>query len=71
MKEKGLIPEELFEEDFARQTLKGHTPDETNYYRAVLQNLFFATLNTEIEQRAFSTKTPGAHRDFTKCRYRD
>ena len=71
MKEKGLIPEELFEEDFARQTLKGHTPAETNYYRAVLQNLFFATLNTEIEQRAFSTKTPGAHRDFTKCRYRD
>ena len=71
MKEKGLIPGELFEEEFAGQTLKDHTPDETNYYRAVLQNLFFATLNTEIEQRAFSTKTPGVHRDFTKCRYRD
>ncbi|MCY4555248.1 MAG: hypothetical protein OXF79_02425, partial [Chloroflexi bacterium] len=71
MKEKGLIPGELFEEEFACQTLKDHTPDETNYYRAVLQNLFFATLNTEIDQRAFSTKTLGAHRDFTKCRYRD
>ena len=71
MKEKGLVPGELFEEEFARQTLNGHTPNETDYYRAVLQNLFFATLNTEIEQRAFSTKTAGAHRDFTKCRYRD
>ena len=71
MKEKQLIPEELFDEDFARQTLKRHAPDGTDYYRAVLQNLFFATLNTEIGQRAFSTRIPGAHRDFTKYRYRD
>ncbi|MDE2915527.1 MAG: Eco57I restriction-modification methylase domain-containing protein [Paracoccaceae bacterium] len=71
MKEKQLIPEELFYEHFARQTLKHHAPDKTDYYRAVLQNLFFATLNTEIKQRAFSTKTPGFPRDFTKYRYRD
>ena len=68
---KGLIPEELFDENFARQTLKGHAPGKTDYYRAILQNLFFATLNTEIDNRGFGTRTPGAHRDFTKYRYRD
>ena len=70
LKEKRLVPEELFDEGFARAALTRHAPDSTNYYRAVLQNLFFATLNTEIERRAFSPKSRAAHRDFTKYRYR-
>ena len=69
LKEKGLVPDELFEESFARTALKDHGPERTDYYRAVLQNLFFATLNTEINKRAFSKKTPDAHRDFNKYRY--
>ena len=36
----------------------------------MLQNLFFATLNTEIGKRAFSRKTSKHHRDFSKYRYR-
>lgn len=70
MKEKGLISDDLFAEKFARVTLKKHGQDKTDYYRAVLQNLFFATLNTEIDKRAFSKRTNATHRDFTKYRYR-
>ena len=70
LKEKGLVPDELFADGFARTALTDHAPDRTDYYRAVLQNLFFATLNTEIDRRAFSTETRASHRDFTKYRYR-
>ena len=71
VKEKGLVPDELFEEEFARRALKAHAPESTDYYRAVLQNLFFATLNTAVDKRAFSGRNPGAHRDFDKYRYAD
>ncbi len=71
MKEKGLIPEALFEDGFARRALEDHAPERTDYYRAVLQNLFFATLNTEIDKRAFSEKGKATHRDFARYRYRD
>lgn len=71
MKEKGLIPDRLFDEEFASEVLKNHAPDRTDYYRAVLQNLFFATLNTEIDKRAFSKRSNATHRDFTKYRYSD
>ena len=69
-KEKRLVPEEFFEESFADDHLKDHGPDSTDYYRAVLQNLFFATLNTPIERRSFSSESQATHRDFTKFRYR-
>ena len=69
MKEKGLIPNELFEDEYASAAIKNHVLDRTDYYRAVLQNLFFATLNTEIDKRAFSKRTNATHRDFTKYRY--
>ena len=70
LKEKGLVPEDLFEEAFARDGLAGHAPERGDYYRAVLQNLFFATLNTEIDKRAFSSESNKTHRDPTKFRYR-
>ncbi len=70
LKEKGLVPDRLFEESFARAALKRYDPDRTDYYRAVLQNLFFATLNTEIARRAFSTQDPRAHRDPNQYRCR-
>ena len=77
VKEKGLVPEKLFTEDFARQTLKSHKPENAAYYRAVLQNLFFATLNTRGENRRFRERdergnpTPKQYRDFTLCHYED
>lgn len=54
MKEKGLIKPILFDEIKLRSILKkfeGVNSDETIYYKAILQNLFFATLNKPIEQR--------------------
>ena len=71
MNEKGLIPRELFDETFARKALRDYAPGGSDYYRAILQNLFFATLNTEIHQRAFSEKSNTAHRDFAKYRFRN
>ena len=71
LKEKRLVPEDIFTEDFAAKALKHHASDATDYYRAVLQNLFFATLNTEIDKREFSKANRRTHRDPTKYRYHD
>ena len=71
IKEKGLVAEELFNEKKIRALLKEcdwTTGD--SYYRTVLQNLFFATLNTEIEKRGFSPRTNAKHRDFSMYRYK-
>ena len=71
LKEKGLVAEALFDEAEARGMLKDYDrEDGDSYYRAVLQNLFFATLNTEIEKRRFSSGGNAAHRDFSRYRYR-
>ena len=70
LKEKRLVPEEFFEDGFAAEHLNDHQSDSADYYRAVLQNLFFATLNTPIGRRSFSTESRSTHRDFTKFRYK-
>ena len=67
----GCLVAELFEEGFAKAELKDHDLERTDYYRAVLQNLFFATLNTEIDERAFNKRAKAAKGDFTKFHYRD
>ncbi len=51
LKEKRLVPAELFDEKSLASLL--HKPPHQhdtagNYYKAILQNLFFATLNTEM-----------------------
>ena len=65
IKEKDLIPEELFDEKKIRAIITKFSPDysaeETSealegrsiYYKAILQNLFFASLNAEHGKRAF------------------
>ncbi len=59
VKEKGLIPDTLFDERKLTQTLAGFEPAKTSdkesvFYRAILQNLFFATLNTEMDKRGWT-----------------
>ena len=72
IKEKSLVAPELFVEEQIRPLLKDYDRDSgDSYYRAVLQNLFFATLNTEIARRGFSGQTNRTHRDFSRYRYRD
>ncbi len=51
IKEKGLIPPDLFDRARLRELLKidpAAHPEAGNYYLAILQNLFFATLNVEM-----------------------
>ncbi len=68
LKEKGLVPPALFTES-ARDALSVPADQEDAYYKAILQNLFFATLNTPIAERAFSTEDNRSHRDASKYRY--
>ena len=72
IKEKGLVADDLFIENRISQLLKDYDADEgDSYYRAVLQNLFFATLNTEISERRFSHQSNDDHRNFSVYRYFD
>ena len=53
LKEKHLVPSDIFEEEGARTYLNNFDSETSDYYQAILQNLFFATLNTPISERAF------------------
>jgi len=50
MKEKGLVPADLFDKSFADQVLNYKDKTGSTYYKAILQNLFFATLNTPMKK---------------------
>ena len=79
IKEKGLVPDVLFDERKLPQILNGFAPNgeadnpvcsksgkskgqtglsashkESVFYKAILQNLFFATLNTEMDKRGWT-----------------
>ena len=72
IKEKGLVAEDLFVENQVRGLLKDYAPATgDSYYRAVLQNLFFATLNTEMNRRGFSPGGGNAHPESSLYRYAD
>ena len=65
IKEKGLVEDDLFVEAKVKQLLKGYDCSAgDSYYRAVLQNLFFATLNTPLEERGF--RDPGSRRGYNR-----
>ena len=71
IKEKGLIADELFNKAQIQDLLTEDDFDNgDSYYRAVLQNFFFATLNTEIDKRGFSEESPNEHRDFSRYCYK-
>ena len=48
LKQKDLVPDALFEEDNLSKLLTSLDAPESTYYKAILQNLFFATLNQEM-----------------------
>ncbi len=48
LKEKGLVPDDLFNYQRVQELIKSNEPTESTYYKAILQNLFFATLNQEM-----------------------
>lgn len=75
IKEKKLIPNELFDPEYLqKEILKDLSPYhedglfksvniQSHYYKAILQNLFFATLNQEMGKRAF--RRSGQNRNVT------
>ena len=71
IKEKELVADALFNKAQIQDLLKEADFDNgDSYYRAVLQNLFFATLNTEIDKRSFSKESRNEHRNFSRYRYK-
>lgn len=68
IKERGLVPEAFFDRDTLKTLLKqapdAH-PEESHYYHAILQNLFFATLNVEMgEERRWAKEGSGMKGDY-------
>lgn len=63
IKQKELVPNKIFDVDFLETILKDFDPNSAvvgSYYNAILQNLFFGTLNRAIEdeqgnKRKFAT----------------
>lgn len=67
MRERGLVPRELFEEDKIQTILEDTNTESPTYYLAILQNLFFATLSTKKEERQFRDEkrfNKGWNKDF-------
>ena len=48
IKEKGLVPDDLFKNEKIKEILRCDDEEQSTYYKAILQNLFFATLNQEM-----------------------
>ena len=72
IKEKGLIDAGLFNEVQVGKLLSAYDRDSgDSYYRAVLQNLFFATLNTEIGHRRFRDSGDALEQGYTLYRFRN
>ena len=53
IKERKLIPEEIFDEEKLKNIVKKFKTGN-NYYNVILQNLFFATLNRDPQKRTFA-----------------
>jgi len=58
LQEKGLMPKDLFRRHVIQQWLHDTEAVTGTYYKAILQNLFFATLNQPVKEREFR-KTKG------------
>lgn len=57
LKEKGLVPTEIFKPKYLSGILRDFDPlseESSLYYRAILQNLFFGTLNKQVSERKFA-----------------
>lgn len=53
LKEKGLVSPALFDKAELDQVLNYSDSTGSTYYKAILQNLFFATLSTPVDQRKY------------------
>jgi hypothetical protein len=59
IKQKNLIPNKLFDTEYLKTILKDFNPEDSqigSFYNAILQNLFFATLNRAIKDENGATR---------------
>ena len=63
LKEKNLIQENIFDKDYIYENIIKEGADKTGstYYKAILQNLFFGTLNTEMNKDIEGNRTFISH----------
>ena len=74
IKQKDLIPSWIFDEQELKEILSDFDSQNTekgNYYNAVIQNLFFATLNKAIAERGFTDDDKAYLQYGIKTLYRD
>ncbi len=59
LKEKKLVPDILFDQEKLAKMLKNFYRDDQShdYYNAILQNLFFGTLNQQMNERNFAEES--------------
>ncbi len=70
MKQKGLVPGEFFSKSTVDELLNYKDKRGSTYYKAILQNLFFATLNTPREKgRIFVSRQHGIQTLFRYKRF--
>ncbi len=78
LKEKNLIPDEIFNKRELDKVLDYKDKTGSTYYKAILQNLFFATLNTEMNKdvkdknrisRTFVNRNTGVPHYFRYSRF--
>jgi hypothetical protein len=71
---ENLIPEWIFNVNDLKNIIHNfdeHDDKNGSYYNAVLQNLFFATLNCEISERKFFDGRDGRNGHGIKAKFRD
>ncbi len=74
IKQKELVPDYFFDVEKLKDILKDFKPESKengNYYNAILQNLFFATLNKEIKDRKFAKENDNKREIKTLYRYQE
>jgi adenine-specific DNA-methyltransferase len=68
LKEKGLIPETLFDGNALKKIMNSLDDDKPSYHQAILQNLFFATLNQRMNARGEKYRVFAKDEGFLKNR---
>ncbi|MDA3807953.1 MAG: Eco57I restriction-modification methylase domain-containing protein [Thiomicrorhabdus sp.] len=68
LKEKDLIPETLFDVNKLADILTNLDDDKSTYHQAILQNLFFATLNQRMNARGEKYRVFAKDEGFLKNR---
>lgn len=69
LRAKKLVPEELFDKRKIDELLKYDDANRSTYYKAILQNLFFATLNTKGTERGWVERRAGKQEYFRYKRF--